>query len=132
MGDEGFGLGLFVLEFAVGIDADEEAAVAEGAEVAAGRRAFEVGGDEIFGRGIGPIAIRGDPLVGDLGVRRVHLVVGVEVVEEDANFDVVFLGGGARGEADLGDDEGFAAGSPLLGFGDFGDGDGALEGRRRR
>ena len=92
--EEGFGLGAFVLEFAVGIDADEKAAVAESLRGVAGLSAVEVGGGEIFRGGIGPVADGSDPLVGDLGVGGAHFVVGVEVEEGDVDFYFVFLGGG--------------------------------------
>lgn len=120
-------MGAFVLEFAVGIDADDEAAVTEFVGQAAERAGLEIGGGEIFRLGVAPVADGGEPSVSHLGPGGAHFVGRREVEKEDADFDIVFLQVGAGGEPDGSDYDIFAPRSASFLLGEVGDGDLPLE-----
>lgn len=120
-------MGAFVLEFAVGIDADDEAAVTELVGRAPERAGLEIGGGEIFRLGVAPVADGGEPSVGDLGPGGTHLVGRREVEKEDADLDIVFFHVGARGEPNGSDNDVFAPRSSSFLLGEVGDGDLPIE-----
>src|SRR4051812_32195576 len=80
-------LGLFVLQFSVGEDSDDKATVVELLERMFPEGRFEIGGGEIFWSGIAPIANRGQPLIGDLGIGGADLVIRGEIVKVDVDLD---------------------------------------------
>ena len=116
-------MGAFVLEFAVDVNAHDEAAVAKSLPNPRGRTRLEIGGGEIFRFGVGPVADGREPAVGDLGGGGTHLVVRCQIEEKDANLDEALVRLRAGGEPDGSDNELFAAQSPPLLLPDVGDGD---------